>query len=175
VSKRLCVSKMVSSEMVGTLETKMKEMNHCSSTCRWYQFIFMPQKNIVVPLLIPRPLNFKHSISLTFGGGNGEEGDDQMSLVSAANTGRTDFTQFTSCTNPIFDPVHREWRSNCFFIENCLRRKIFFQLIKLKIIFSYRFLAIFLKPQIKIKQILMLRPGPSSSSFLLEIFKKVIY
>ncbi|KAI1730284.1 hypothetical protein Ddc_02974 [Ditylenchus destructor] len=40
---------------------------------------------------------------------NGGDGEDAISLSNF--TAATDFSNFTNCSNPTFDPVHREWKS----------------------------------------------------------------
>lgn len=45
---------------------------------------------------------------------NNEVDADALTTISQ-NTARTELTHFTSCTNPTFDPVHREWKFEFYF------------------------------------------------------------
>lgn len=38
------------------------------------------------------------------------EEDDEALTRFSRNSAKSDYTQFTNCTNPTFDPVHREWK-----------------------------------------------------------------
>uniref|UniRef100_A0A0R3RG81 NUC173 domain-containing protein n=1 Tax=Elaeophora elaphi TaxID=1147741 RepID=A0A0R3RG81_9BILA len=42
---------------------------------------------------------------------NGEEIESTRSNISELSSAKSQLSQFTSCTNPTFDPVHRIWRS----------------------------------------------------------------